>query len=145
MGGFVYWNGLASHRGAGYYQYPLTMTATVTYLDNTSETFILRSPYINITHDIGGWTSFHKIGQVYQTSKKIKHIRVTSSYLNAGAEWHDIGDRGMNNSQYNSNFIGGRGGYFFNQLFNIDYTSKFNLPNFGGSNIIEEVKTTYNI
>lgn len=132
MGGFCYWNSCANHQGATYNNYGLTMTATVTYADGTTENFVLRSPYIGNANSIGAYTVFHSIGNVYTTSKPMTKLSVKSVFTNCGAVWHDIGDRGYNNGSYNNVFNSNKGGYFKNQLFNIDYTAQMNCPYWNG-------------
>lgn len=146
IGGAAYFNGCASHRHAGYNNNALVLTASVTYVDGGTESFTLKSPYIGATSSVGQWNIMHQIGNVYNTSKAFNHIKVVSQFNNAGAVWHDVGDRGPNNGWYKNKSDELKAGYPINQLFILDYTSFFNLPYWNGgvsgNNVTEDPKTT---
>lgn len=138
MGLNVYYNGCASHRGAGYYNYPGVCNWTLYYKDGTTETGVFRTRYYNITHDIGSWNCSEHTHYIKTTTKPTLKIVAQFNFNNAGAVWHDVGDRGPNNSAYTGQINEEGTRYFSGDITKFDIFNNFGtLPNIG--NLTKEI------
>ena len=138
MGLNVYYNGCASHSGRDFYNYPGVCNWTIYYKDGSNETGVFRTRYYNITHDIGSWNCSEHVHYIKTTTKPVLRVVANFVFNNAGAVWHDVGDRGPNNSAYTGQINEEGTRYFSGDITGFDIFNNFGtLPNVG--NVTREV------
>lgn len=138
MGLNVYYNGCASHSGRDFYNYPGVCNWTIYYKDGSNETGVFRTRYYNITHDIGSWNCSEHVHYIKTTTKPVLRVVANFVFNNAGAVWHDVGDRGPNNPAYTGQIQEEGTRYFSGDITGFDIFNNFGtLPNVG--NVTREV------
>lgn len=134
MGLNVYYNGCASHSGRDFYNYPGVCNWTIYYKDGSNETGVFRTRYYNITHDIGSWNCSEHVHYIKTTTKPVLRVVANFVFNNAGAVWHDVGDRGPNNSAYTGQINEEGTRYFSGDITGFDIFNNFGtLPNVGNA------------
>lgn len=134
MGLNVYYNGCASHSGRDFYNYPGVCNWTIYYKDGSNETGVFRTRYYNITHDIGSWNCSEHVHYIKTTTKPVLRVVANFVFNNAGAVWHDVGDRGPNNPAYTGQIQEEGTRYFSGDITGFDIFNNFGtLPNVGNA------------
>ena len=139
MGMNVFYNGCASYAGGGYSNYGGVCNWTLYYKDGSTQTGTFRTArYYGNTGDVGSWNCSEHTHHIITSSKPTLKIVAKFNFNNAWGRFHDIGDRGPNNSAYTGQINEEGTRYFSGDISKFDIFNHFGiLPDVG--NIEKEV------